>query len=209
MRELQNCLERAVILADGETIYPKHLNLHAEDFTPPANPLAHLDFSGSLADVTQRAVAEVERQAIRQALPKHATSDRARRSAQIGCKLLQAQDRLQVSTDFESVGGYEDCRTRPLEGGSAVECLCLRFDSPIACSAAFRFHYLASRPVGDIGQFATCRRRRGDEVQRARDDLLVVRDGADDLLRRQVGDRRERTELGDELRRRGRGIAAA
>ena len=83
MRELQNCLERAVILSDGDIIYPKHLNLQAEDFTPPENPLAHLDLSGSLADVTHRAVTEVERQAIRQALDRSTNGRRheRRRSA--------------------------------------------------------------------------------------------------------------------------------
>jgi DNA-binding NtrC family response regulator len=84
VRELQNCMERVVILVDGDVIYPKHLNLHAEDFTPPDNPLAHLDLSGSLADVTQRAVLEVERQAIRQAL------------AECNGDLARAADRLQV-----------------------------------------------------------------------------------------------------------------
>ena len=38
MRELQNCLERAVILVDGDTIHPKHLNLHVEDFVAAGEP---------------------------------------------------------------------------------------------------------------------------------------------------------------------------
>jgi DNA-binding NtrC family response regulator len=70
VRELQNCLERAVILSDGDTLYPKHLNLVIEDFTPAENPLARLDLSGSLADITHRAVSEVERQAIKAHSPK-------------------------------------------------------------------------------------------------------------------------------------------
>jgi DNA-binding NtrC family response regulator len=88
VRELQNCLERAVILADGEMIHPRHLNLTADEFSRPAvpvNPLATLDLSGSLADVTARAVAEVERQAIRRAI-EEASGDVAR-----------AADRLQVN----------------------------------------------------------------------------------------------------------------
>jgi DNA-binding NtrC family response regulator len=70
VRELQNCLERAVILTDGDVIYPKHLNLTAEDFgrRQPLHALATLDLSGSLADVTSRAIAEVEKQVISQAL---------------------------------------------------------------------------------------------------------------------------------------------
>ena len=92
VRELQNCIERAVILTDGDLIYPKHLNLHPEDFTPPANPLAHLDLSGSLADVTHRAVVEVERQVIQQALNEcNGDAARAADRLQIGFKQLQAK----------------------------------------------------------------------------------------------------------------------
>jgi two-component system response regulator AtoC len=94
VRELQNCLERAVILSEGDTIFPKHLNLVVEDFTRPENPLAHLDLSGSLADVTHRAVMEVERQVIKQALAD-ANGDLARASdrLQIGYKVLAAKMR--------------------------------------------------------------------------------------------------------------------
>jgi DNA-binding NtrC family response regulator len=92
VRELQNCLERAVILTDGSTIYPKHLNLVIEDFSPPPNPLSHLDLSGSLADVTSRAITEVERQAIRQAL------------AEAGNDVPRAADRLQI--------GYKQLQTK-------------------------------------------------------------------------------------------------
>lgn len=92
VRELQNCLERAVILADGGTIYPKYLNLTVEDFSPPPNPLSHLDLSGSLLDVTSRAIVEVERQAIRQALAE-ANHDVARAAdrLQVGYKQLLAK----------------------------------------------------------------------------------------------------------------------
>jgi DNA-binding NtrC family response regulator len=89
VRELQNCIERAVILIDGDVIHPKHLNLQAEDFSPPENPLAHLDFSGSLAEVTTRAVSEIERQAIRQALAEcNGDATRAADRLQLGYKLL-------------------------------------------------------------------------------------------------------------------------
>jgi DNA-binding NtrC family response regulator len=94
VRELQNCLERAVILSDGDTIYPKHLNLVVEDFTRVENPLAHLDMSGSLADVTHRAVQEVERQVIRQALAdSNGDAARAADRLQIGYKVLTGKMR--------------------------------------------------------------------------------------------------------------------
>jgi DNA-binding NtrC family response regulator len=71
VRELQNCLERAVILADGDAIHPQQFNLRVEDLARPENPLATLDLSGSLADASNRALAEVERQVIRRALDDH------------------------------------------------------------------------------------------------------------------------------------------
>ena len=84
VRELQNCLERAVILADGDTITPKLFNLKLDEFSRPENPLTTLDFSGSLAGITKRALDEVERQAIRHALDE-ANND-----------IVRAADRLQI-----------------------------------------------------------------------------------------------------------------
>ena len=68
VRELQNCI--AVILADGDTIRPRHLNLSfREVVAPPAQPAAEpLDLSGTLADATRRVVADVERRKILLAL---------------------------------------------------------------------------------------------------------------------------------------------
>ena len=92
VRELQNCLERAVILSNGDTLYPKHLNLVVEDLKRLENPLAHLDMSGALADVTTRAVAEVERQVIRGALAEaHGDLARAADRLQIGYKILSSK----------------------------------------------------------------------------------------------------------------------
>jgi DNA-binding NtrC family response regulator len=89
VRELQNCLERAVILVDGETIFPKHLNLMAEPLTKPEHPLAALDLTGSLADITHRAVAEIEKRAIQQALAEvNGDAPRAADRLQIGYKVL-------------------------------------------------------------------------------------------------------------------------
>ena len=74
VRELQNCIERAVILSDGDTIHARHLNLNsllARDLLPEdpaADPWASIDLSGSLAEVSRRVLAEVERRKIEQAL---------------------------------------------------------------------------------------------------------------------------------------------
>ena len=92
VRELQNCIERAVILAEGETILPRHLNL---TFSAPiqaeaqSDPWAQVDLNGSLADVTRRVVAEVEKVKIQEAL-KQAENNKGRAAEilQIGYKAL-------------------------------------------------------------------------------------------------------------------------
>ena len=72
VRELQNSIERAVILVDGDTIQPRHLHLSLEkasiDVPSEASPWDQLDLSGSLAEVSRRMLAEVERRKIQQTL---------------------------------------------------------------------------------------------------------------------------------------------
>ena len=70
VRELQNCIERAVILTEGDTIHARHLNLSFKESLAPADdgPWSRIDLSGTLAEATQRVVAEVERRKIEQAL---------------------------------------------------------------------------------------------------------------------------------------------
>jgi len=80
VRELQNCIERAAILTEGDTIHPRHLNLSfhggslAAAVDDDAGPWSKIDLSGSLADATRRAVAEVERRKIERALKEAAGS---------------------------------------------------------------------------------------------------------------------------------------
>jgi DNA-binding NtrC family response regulator len=94
VRELQNCLERAAILVDGDTIQPNHLNLTSENLSPAPGSLATLDLSGTLADVTARAIPTIEREAIRQSL-RDADGDAARAAdrLQIGYQALVAKMR--------------------------------------------------------------------------------------------------------------------
>ena len=95
VRELQNCLERAVILADGDTIFPKHLNLVAQELPRPEAPIPDLDLSGGLNDITARAIAEVERRAIQQALAEaNGDGPRAADRLRIGYKTLTAKMRM-------------------------------------------------------------------------------------------------------------------
>jgi transcriptional regulator with PAS, ATPase and Fis domain len=80
VRELQNCIERSVILTEGETIHARHLNL-SFDQAPPhrdaAGPWSQLDTSGTLAEASRRVLGQLERLKIEQAL-KEAAGARAR-----------------------------------------------------------------------------------------------------------------------------------
>jgi DNA-binding NtrC family response regulator len=95
VRELQNCIERAVILTEGDAIQPRHLNLTfkaIEREPEPPNPLAELDLSGSLADVTRRTVAVVEKLKIEQIL-KEADNNKGRAAEllQVSYKMFLAK----------------------------------------------------------------------------------------------------------------------
>ena len=86
VRELQNCIERSVILADGDAIQPRHLNLSfapASADAPPPDPWESFDFSGSLQEVSRRGAAEVERRKIQQALAA-SEGDRLRAADALG-----------------------------------------------------------------------------------------------------------------------------
>ena len=97
VRELQNCMERAVILTEGDTIHARHLNLSAGRDPAPSgsnanDPWASVDLSGSLTDATRRAVAEVERRKIVQALKEASGSPGlAAEFLQISFKALQGK----------------------------------------------------------------------------------------------------------------------
>jgi DNA-binding NtrC family response regulator len=72
VRELQNCIERAVILTDGDTIHARHLNLAATtapvEPAPGEGPWDQIDLSGTLAEASRRILLEVERRKIQRAL---------------------------------------------------------------------------------------------------------------------------------------------
>jgi transcriptional regulator with GAF, ATPase, and Fis domain len=95
VRELQNCIERAVILSDGDSILPRHLNLSFVDPAPaeePPSPWSLVDLTGSLGDVTKRAVAEVERLKVREVLKEaEGNKGRAAELLQISYKSLLAK----------------------------------------------------------------------------------------------------------------------
>ncbi len=98
VRELQNCMERAVILTDGATIHARHLNLTLQREERPevsdGDPCswAAIDLSGSLAEATRRMQQEVERRKLRQAL-KEASGNAglAAELLQVGYKTMLAK----------------------------------------------------------------------------------------------------------------------
>ena len=85
VRELQNCVERAVILSEGDTIHARHLNLslHAPATADPPSPWSSFDLSGTLAEVSRRALTEVEKRKIELAL-KEAGADKGRAADILG-----------------------------------------------------------------------------------------------------------------------------
>ena len=80
VRELANCLERAVILADGEELGVDHLGLGGCDATEPPSGF---DLTGSLSDVGRRAAAAAEKAKIRQVM-KASSGDRNRAAELLG-----------------------------------------------------------------------------------------------------------------------------
>ena len=96
VRELQNCMERAVILTEGDTIHARHLHLSvpAAPPAPEAGAWDHVDFSGTLGELTRRVVSEVERRKIAAAL-EQVGGDRAQAAAalQVSYKALIAKIR--------------------------------------------------------------------------------------------------------------------
>jgi transcriptional regulator with GAF, ATPase, and Fis domain len=94
VRELQNCIERSVILCDGDSIQPRHLNL---SFRPgavpvPASPWDQIDLSGTMLEATRRVAAEVERRKIGQAMQDAGgNKQRAAETLQISFKALTSK----------------------------------------------------------------------------------------------------------------------
>lgn len=69
VRELENCIERAVILCDGKTITANDLNLTQSRPNKSTFPdLSHIDYSGSLDEVSERALHLVQKRKIEMAL---------------------------------------------------------------------------------------------------------------------------------------------
>jgi transcriptional regulator with GAF, ATPase, and Fis domain len=99
VRELQNCLERAAILCDGLEIQPEHLRLRADAGRGPS--LADVfDLSGPLAEVSQRAAARAEEEAIKQAMSE-TDGNRAAAAERLGISVSTLARRLKAGSAQE------------------------------------------------------------------------------------------------------------
>jgi DNA-binding NtrC family response regulator len=106
VRELQNCIERAAILTDGDTVHAHHLNLGRTESPVEGSltsPWDQIDLTGSLADASRRVLAEVERRKIQQAL-KDAGGNvgLAAEMLHVGYKMLMAKVK-ELSLDQQRV----------------------------------------------------------------------------------------------------------
>jgi transcriptional regulator with GAF, ATPase, and Fis domain len=104
VRELENCIERAVILCDTAAIEPHHLGLmplpESTRPAPDANPWDLVDLSGTLDEAARRAIKEVERRKIAQAL-RASDGDTLKAAAMLGMpsRLLTRKIRTYAISD--------------------------------------------------------------------------------------------------------------
>jgi DNA-binding NtrC family response regulator len=99
VRELQNCLERAAILCDGLEIQPEHLRLRGDTGRGPS--LADVfDLSGPLAEVSERAAARAEEEAIKRAMIE-TEGNRAAAAERLGISVSTLARRLKAGTAQE------------------------------------------------------------------------------------------------------------
>ncbi|PYS56520.1 MAG: hypothetical protein DMF74_28510 [Acidobacteria bacterium] len=81
MRELENAIERACILADGAQLEPRDLGLGNEEARDPK--AFGFDISGTLSEAADRAVKMIERQKIADTLATH-DSNKTRAAEALG-----------------------------------------------------------------------------------------------------------------------------
>jgi DNA-binding NtrC family response regulator len=97
VRELQNCIERSVILTEGDAIHARHLSLSFREATPASaasddDPWSRIDLSGTMGAATSRVIGEVERRKIQQALfESSGNKAKAAEALQLGFKTFTSK----------------------------------------------------------------------------------------------------------------------
>ena len=91
IRELENCVERAAILCDRNTIEVKDLNIASDSAGASDLLRSAVDLSGTLADAVERATHAVERAKIVEALERHPSRHAAAEALGISARTLQAK----------------------------------------------------------------------------------------------------------------------
>lgn len=100
VRELENCIERGVILCEGNTIEPRDLIIGPRRDDPRSSIESAMDLSGTLAEATARAVSLVERSRITAALAAAGSRAEAAESLGIGYRtLLGKMKELDIKDD--------------------------------------------------------------------------------------------------------------
>ena len=91
IRELENCIERAAILCEKQTIEPRDLHLTPDPASARDLLSGALDLSGTLGEAVERATTAIERLKIRDALRDHTSRAEAADALGISARTLQAK----------------------------------------------------------------------------------------------------------------------
>jgi DNA-binding NtrC family response regulator len=87
VRELENAIERACILADTAELHPRELGLGGDGIRDPKS--FGFDLSGTLTEATERAVKIIERQKLTETLAQHdGNKTRAAEALEVSYKTL-------------------------------------------------------------------------------------------------------------------------
>lgn len=91
VRELENCMERALILSEGGTVRPEDLTVAAKEAASDDGFRDAIDLSGTLDETLSRAIKEIERMKLKDALERSPDRDAAARSLGLSARALASK----------------------------------------------------------------------------------------------------------------------